>query len=38
MQDIKNIVFDLGDVLLNIGYHKIANAFKALGANDFDPV
>ena len=36
MAAIKNIIFDLGGVLLNIDYHKTANAFKALGANDFD--
>jgi glucose-1-phosphatase len=33
---IKNIIFDLGGVLLDIDYHKTANAFKALGAADFD--
>ena len=31
MAAIKNIIFDLGGVLLNIDYHKTANAFKALG-------
>lgn len=36
MAAIKNIIFDLGGVLLNIDYHKTANAFKALGAADFD--
>jgi putative hydrolase of the HAD superfamily len=36
MQRIKNVIFDLGGVLLNIDYHKTANAFKALGAADFD--
>jgi len=36
MEKIKNVIFDLGGVLLNIDYHKTANAFKALGASDFD--
>jgi putative hydrolase of the HAD superfamily len=36
MQGIKNVIFDLGGVLLNIDYYKTANAFKALGAADFD--
>ena len=36
MAAIKNIIFDLGGVLLNIDYHKTADAFKALGAKDFD--
>ena len=36
MAAIKNIIFDLGGVLLNIDYNKTANAFKALGASDFD--
>lgn len=33
---IKNIIFDLGGVLLNIDYHKTINAFKALGFANFD--
>ena len=36
MQGIKNVIFDLGGVLLNIDYNKTANAFKALGASNFD--
>jgi putative hydrolase of the HAD superfamily len=36
MEGIKNLIFDLGGVLLNIDYHKTADAFKALGAGDFD--
>lgn len=36
MPQIKNVIFDLGGVLLNIDYHKTANAFKALGASEFD--
>lgn len=33
---IKNIIFDLGGVILNIDYNKTANAFKALGVTEFD--
>jgi putative hydrolase of the HAD superfamily len=33
---IKNIIFDLGGVLININYHKTINAFKALGIANFD--
>ena len=36
MGNIKNIIFDLGGVLLNVDYHKTADAFKALGAGQFD--
>ena len=36
MQEIKNIIFDLGGVLLNVDYHKTADAFKLLGAKQFD--
>ncbi len=36
MQAIKNIIFDLGGVLLNIDYHKTADSFKALGVHQFD--
>ena len=36
MTDIKNIIFDLGGVLLNIDYQKTSHAFKALGAAGFD--
>ena len=36
MTDIKNIIFDLGGVLLNIDYQKTSRAFKALGATGFD--
>jgi putative hydrolase of the HAD superfamily len=32
----KNIIFDLGGVILNIDYHLTINAFKALGFVDFD--
>lgn len=33
---IKNIIFDLGGVLLNIDQHATINAFKELGVNNFD--
>ena len=36
MSQIKNIIFDLGGVLLNIDYNKTSNAFKKLGASSFD--
>ncbi len=36
MAKIKNLMFDLGGVLLNIDYNKTANAFKALGVKHFD--
>lgn len=34
--DVKNIIFDLGGVILNIDYNKTVNAFKSLGIEDFD--
>lgn len=36
MAKIKNLLFDLGGVLLNIDYNKTANAFKNLGIHQFD--
>ncbi len=36
MAAIKNIIFDLGGVLINIDYNKTAAAFKKLGAENFD--
>ena len=36
MTKIKNLLFDLGGVLLNIDYHKTADAFKKLGVTKFD--
>ena len=36
MSKIKNLLFDLGGVLLNIDYNKTANAFKLLGVKHFD--
>ena len=36
MPKIKNLLFDLGGVLLNIDYNKTAVAFKKLGVHQFD--
>ena len=36
MAKIKNLLFDLGGVLLNIDYNKTADAFKKLGVVKFD--
>ncbi len=36
MNGIKNIVLDLGGVLLNISFEKAAEAFRALGVDRFD--
>jgi len=36
MTKIKNIIFDLGGVLLNIDYSKTSGAFKKLGVANFD--
>ena len=36
MATIKNIIFDLGGVLLNIDYNKTSEAFKNLGIKNFD--
>ncbi|HVI49231.1 MAG TPA: HAD family phosphatase [Chitinophaga sp.] len=36
MQGIKNIIFDLGGVILNINYKLTSEAFKALGVENFD--
>ncbi|HOP05576.1 MAG TPA: HAD family phosphatase [Tenuifilaceae bacterium] len=33
---IKNIIFDLGGVILNIDYHLTINAFKKLGIDSFE--
>ena len=35
---IKNIIFDLGGVILNIDYNKTANAFKRIGVANFDDI
>lgn len=36
MAKIKNLLFDLGGVLLNIDYNKTADAFKKLGVQQFN--
>jgi HAD superfamily hydrolase (TIGR01509 family) len=36
MSTIKNVIFDLGGVLLNIDYNRTTNAFKQLGYTDFE--
>ncbi|MBL0356635.1 MAG: HAD family phosphatase [Chitinophagaceae bacterium] len=36
MAAIKNIIFDLGGVLLNIDFNRTAEAFKQLGVKNFD--
>jgi glucose-1-phosphatase len=36
MPSLKNIIFDLGAVLIDVDYHKTANAFKNLGVTNFD--
>lgn len=36
MSAIKNVIFDLGGVLLNIDYNRTTNAFKQLGYTDFE--
>ena len=33
---IKNIIFDLGGVIINLDYNRTANAFKELGFQHFD--
>lgn len=35
-KNIKNIIFDLGGVILNIDYNLTSNSFKKLGIRDFD--
>ena len=35
---IKNIIFDLGGVIIDIDYHLTSQAFKALGCTTFDEV
>jgi len=36
--NIKNIIFDLGGVIINIDYHLTIDAFKKIGFADFDSV
>ena len=35
---VKNIIFDLGGVILNIDYGQTANAFKKIGVTNFDEI
>lgn len=35
---IKNIIFDLGGVIIDIDYNRTSEAFKKLGAFNFDAV
>lgn len=37
-KNIKNIIFDLGGVILNIDYNQTSNYFKELGIKDFDEI
>jgi len=36
MASIKNIIFDMGGVLMNLDYNKTTNAFRDLGYHDFE--
>ncbi|MCB9188653.1 MAG: HAD family phosphatase [Flavobacteriales bacterium] len=38
LDGIKNIVFDLGGVILNIDYHLTSKAFEELGVRSFDDI
>lgn len=38
MQNIKNIIFDLGGVILNLDFKKTFAAFEALSSKDFSPI
>jgi glucose-1-phosphatase len=38
MQGIKNIIFDLGNVILNISYEATIEAFEQLGIKDFKSI
>lgn len=38
VKNIKNIIFDLGGVILNIDYHLTINAFTALGIPNFKEI
>jgi glucose-1-phosphatase len=35
---VKNIIFDLGGVIINLDYQKTADAFRKLGASSFDVI
>ncbi|MCK9322006.1 MAG: HAD family phosphatase [Bacteroidales bacterium] len=36
MSEIKNLLLDLGGVVLNVDYHKMVDVFKEYGVMDFD--
>src|SRR5574344_1378553 len=36
MSEIKNLLLDLGGVVLNVDYHKMVDVFKEYGIMDFD--
>jgi putative hydrolase of the HAD superfamily len=38
LQPIRNIIFDLGGVLINIDYQRTAKAFRKLGLNNFEEI
>lgn len=38
VQNVKNIIFDLGGVIFNINYQSTIDAFKKLNFNDFDMI
>lgn len=38
LNHIRNIIFDLGGVIINIDYNRTAEAFKHLGMKDFDTI
>jgi|TARA_B110000495_G_C22999888_1_gene589906 HAD superfamily hydrolase (TIGR01549 family) len=38
LNGVKNIIFDLGGVILNIDYGQTANAFKKIGVTNFDEI
>ena len=38
LDPVKNIIFDLGGVILNIDYHKTIEAFEKLGVQNFNEI
>ena len=38
LKGIKNIIFDLGGVILNIDYQKTINEFEKLGVLNFETI
>ena len=36
--NVNTIIFDLGGVIINLDYNRTANAFKALGVDEFDVI